>query len=488
MVILLVAAVVGWRTGWAEEQWDRWRNGTDPTQDPAAVAPPPELDLPEVVAPQAVGVPADTVPLDKAAVAKALAALGDPALGRRVLAAVGPLEGSGVTYRKGPAAAVAIPASTTKVVTAAVALLLLGGEHVFETTTVLDPGTEPAPGSGAGTTTPRLTLVGGGDPYLAAKRSTGTNDPARTASAEQAGTFDPARADVRTLARRTAKALTAQGVTSVSLGYDDSLFTGPAVNPTWEPDYLPSEIGPVSALTVDQGRDPDRWGYVTDPAAQAARVFRRALVRAGIEVVGPLAKASAAPGAEELAGVDSPPLAQIVQRAIEVSDNVATEALLRHIGIAEQGEGSFVGGQESVARALTANGIALGRSVLYDGSGLSRDNRLSPDVLLGVLRLAASDEHPGLRPLLAALPVAGFSGSLTNRMAEGAAAQGRGRVRAKTGTLRGVSSLAGIAVDAQGNPIAFALMADRLPEGREGLGRLEMDAAAAGLGACSCGR
>ncbi|KRA29931.1 MULTISPECIES: D-alanyl-D-alanine carboxypeptidase/D-alanyl-D-alanine endopeptidase [unclassified Nocardioides] len=469
-VALVAAGGVAWQTGWAEDQWHDFRNGQSGVPaDPAAVAPPPEVDVPDVVLPSAVAEPANGLgQLDPGAVEQALAGLNDPDLGRHVLAIVGALDGTGVAYERSEGAAVAIPASTTKVVTSAVALFLLGPDKVFTTTTVLDQ-------TG---TTPRLTLVGGGDPFL-------SRSP-ETASGAGSATFVPVRANIRTLARRTARALKADGIRSVELAYDDSLFSGPAVNPHWEPSYVPDDIAPIGALWVDQGREADGSGRVANPPATAAEEFRKALVRYGVKAVGRTTHAAAAAAATPVGSVSSPTVAQIVQRLIEVSDNAAAEVLLRHIGIADQGAGSFEAGQAGVKRVLAANGVPLGASVLYDGSGLSRANRLAPAVLLGVLRLAASDAHPQLRPLLAALPVAGFTGSLANRMDKGPAAA-RGRVRAKTGTLSNVSSLAGIALDRDGNLMGFVLMADRIKDPKETLAQTALDNAAAGLGACSCG-
>ena len=74
--------------------------------------------------------------------------------------------------------------------------------------------------------------------------------------------------------------------------------------------------------------------------------------------------------------------------------------LLRHIGIADQGDGSFAGGQLAVERVLEANGIDLRGSVLYDGSGLSRENLMSPQLLVDVIRWAASDDQPDLRAVV----------------------------------------------------------------------------------------
>lgn len=470
-VALLAGGGVAWRTGAAEEWWHDLRgDGAGQPADPAAVAPPPEVDVPDVVRPKVLARPAArAAALDRAAIAAALRPLADKDLGKHVLAAVGPLGGTAITYRATEGATVAVPASTTKIVTSAVALFLLGPDRTFSTTTVLDRSQA----------TPRLVLVGGGDPYLA-RRPGSAGDPSSP-------TFEPQRADIRTLARSTARALRTDGIRTVQLGYDDSLFSGPAFNPRWRPDYFPSEVAPISALWVDQARTPDGSTKVTDPAPTAAAEFRKELARAGIKVIGRTAHGSAGTTATPVAEVTSPTVAQIVQRLMEVSDNNASEVLLRQIGLADQGSGSFEAGRTAVERVLAANDIDLGSSVLYDGSGLSRDNRLSPGVLVDVLRWAASDDHPQLRPLLAALPVAGYTGSLAERMDHGPAA-GRGRVRAKTGTLTGVSSLAGIAVDREGNLMVFALMADRVRPDRGGLARTAMDDAAAGLGACSCGR
>ncbi|GAA3656147.1 hypothetical protein GCM10022237_15300 [Nocardioides ginsengisoli] len=466
-VALLAGGGVAWQTGTAEDWWHRLRaDGADP-QDPAAVAAPSEVQVAPLAVPAAVAGPADgAAVLDRAALRQALRPLGSRDLGKHVIAAVGPLDGTGYAFQAQEGPGVAIPASTTKLVTSTVALFLLGPDKTFDTTTVLDR-------SG---TTPRLLLVGGGDPFLAR---------APVAPVAGSATYAPARADVGTLARRTARQLKADGVRVVRLGFDDTLFSGPALHPSWRPDYVPEEINPISSLWVDEGRPLPGQAPVADPAAEATSAFRTALAAQGIKVVGAVQRAKAPTTATAVGTVTSPTVAQIVQRLIEVSDNAAAEILLRQIGLADQGEGSFAAGQRAVERVLTANGIPMRGSVLHDGSGLSRDNRLAPAVLVDVLRLAASADHPQLRPLLTALPVAGYTGSLANRMDHGPAA-GRGRVRAKTGTLTGVTSLAGIAVDEDGHLMAFALMADRVKDAKSLLARVAMDNAAAGLGACAC--
>jgi serine-type D-Ala-D-Ala carboxypeptidase/endopeptidase (penicillin-binding protein 4) len=110
---------------------------------------------------------------------------------------------------------------------------------------------------------------------------------------------------------------------------------------------------------------------------------------------------------------------------------------------------------------------------------------LAPAILLDVLELAASSEHPELRAVLAGLPVAGFTGSLENRFAD-AAPPARGHVRAKTGTLRNTSALAGLVTDLDGTSVAFVLMADRVPESRKLAAQEALDAVAGALGGCHC--
>ncbi len=146
---------------------------------------------------------------------------------------------------------------------------------------------------------------------------------------------------------------------------------------------------------------------------------------------------------------------------------------------------SFAGGVRGVRQALTELGVKVAGDRWYDGSGLSRKNLLDPLTLTEVLRLAASDDHPELRSILSGLPVAGFTGSLEFRFVDVPPAA-RGRVRAKTGTLAGTSSLAGIVTDLDGTSAAFVLMADRVPLVKTLAARDALDDAAAAIAGCHC--
>ena len=272
----------------------------------------------------------------------------------------------------------------------------------------------------------------------------------------------------------------------VRLGFDDSYFSGPAVNPAWPATYIPEDVvPPISSLWVDEGQQPDGFGFLLDPAAGAANVFASALRSAGLKV-GPQVRRMPTPtGATELAAVSSAPLGEIVERTLEVSDNQAAEVLARHVGLAEKQEGSFQAGAASVIEVLRGLGVRVNGDQLYDGSGLSRLNRLTTDSLAGVLRLAASQDHPELRNVLTGLPVAGFTGSLSYRFDKGPDAA-RGRVRAKTGTLTGVHGLAGIADDASGARMVFVLVADRVGPLKNLRAQTLIDRIAGALGACRC--
>lgn len=402
--------------------------------------------------------------VDPVAVRRALAdGLTNRRLGRHVVAAVADLSGGPAVYATSSGTPRFTPASTTKLVTTASALHVLGPGHVF-TTTVVARGRD-------------VVLVGGGDPFLMSR-------PVR--HQRPSGTAQPQRADIRTLARETAAALHASGRDRVRVGYDTSLFTGPEASPGWRPDYLPDGVvAPITALWVDEGRDPDGYGRVDDPAAYAAQQFVSDLERAGITVRGEPTPRRAPASASTLAEVHSPPLGQIVERVLEVSDNEAAEVLAHQVGVATVGEGSFAGGVRGVEQTLRELGVPTRGLRLYDGSGLSHRDRTLPATLLAVLQAAAATGHPELRAVLTGLPVAGFNGSLTWRFDQGPPA-GRGQVRAKTGTLTGVSSLAGLATDRTGSVMVFVLAADRVRLPNTLAARGGLDALAASLAACSC--
>jgi D-alanyl-D-alanine carboxypeptidase/D-alanyl-D-alanine-endopeptidase (penicillin-binding protein 4) len=168
---------------------------------------------------------------------------------------------------------------------------------------------------------------------------------------------------------------------------------------------------------------------------------------------------------------------------------VLAETVAREVAKAVGEEASFAGISKSTLRVLQENNFDISGATLIDGSGLSTVDKVPARLLGQVLAVAAGPDGKDprtakLRPLLGGLPVAGGSGTLESRFPGGSpAAAGRGWVRAKTGTLSGVNSLAGVVLDADGKLLVFALMTsgtDALPA------RAALDVVAAALRGCGC--
>lgn len=458
VVLVLLAAAASYQF----ELGPRWF-GFDypsPVDEPAAVPPPKGLSLAPAEGPSPVAAATEPVDANPRAVRRAVARLlRDPRLGPDVAVGVSQLSDGEVVFRGGDPRV--IPASTLKMLTTAAAVSALGEDHRFRTTVV------------AGRSPRRIVLVGGGDPLLARRPV-------------PAGATYPPGADVQTLARATAKALRAVGRSRVRLGYDATLFSGPAVSPDWKPSYLTDNVvSPVSPLWVDEGVDPDTDIRSRDPARAAAGVFADALERRNIDVVDSPRPERAPSEPTELAAVESAPLGQVVQHVLDVSDNEAAEVLFRHVALATGRPGSFEAGAQAVTETLSELGVDPSRDRILDGSGLARGNRLRPETLLDLIAVASGPDHAALRPVLTGLPVAGFSGSLAFRFQTGAE-EGLGSVRAKTGTLSGVHGLAGTVTTDDGVVLGFVAAADRVRIPDTLFARARLDEIAASLAACTC--
>ncbi|MFF1907812.1 D-alanyl-D-alanine carboxypeptidase/D-alanyl-D-alanine-endopeptidase [Kitasatospora sp. NPDC058218] len=396
------------------------------------------------------------------------AALGDRNLGT-VSFAVADAAGGRLLYGSGENTP-ATPASTTKLATTVAALSLIPGDTRLTTRVV--KGANPG----------EITLVGGGDPTLTAL------PPDQVQIGGLPADADTAPASLEALARQTADALKAGGTTTVKLDYDLSLYSG---NPQHK-NHDAANIALVTPLMVDEGRvDPksreEAPARVADPAGQAADAFAALLKAQGVTVDGK-AKPAAAPAAATapvLGRVDSPTVARLVERLLTTSDNTLAEAIARQAALAAHQPASFEGAATAVTQELARLGVPMTGVVLGDGSGLYPGNAIPPGVLVQLLALAASDQHPTLRPVLTGLPIAGFTGTLGKRFGAGSgAAEAAGLVRAKTGSLSGVNTLAGTVVDAEGRLLTFAVMT------RTGASadtaRAAMDRIVARLAACGC--
>ncbi len=361
----------------------------------------------------------------------------------------------------------AAPASSTKLLTGAAALSLLGPAARLETTVVDGAGRD------------EVVLVGGGDVTLAA----GHGDPGSAVG----------RAGMADLADQAAATLRAQGRTAVAVRLDDSLFKGSPVNPAWScGDVRSGFVAPVTALAVNSGSaDPARpippgepAPRQGDPAMAAAQLFVRLLAADGIRVTGPVARAKAPDGSAPLARVESAPVGDLVEHALTDSDNTVAEALARVVAVRSGRQATFADGGLAVLDRVALLGLPVAGAHLSGGSGLGGGNAVPARTLSRLLVLAASPGHPELRPLLSGLPVAGASGTLADRFRSGGERAGLGVVRAKTGTLTGVSSLSGTVVDADGRQLGFVLLADKVASTTAA--RTALDAVAVALAGCGC--
>jgi serine-type D-Ala-D-Ala carboxypeptidase/endopeptidase (penicillin-binding protein 4) len=351
----------------------------------------------------------------------------------------------------------AIPASTAKLVTATAVLHARGPAYRI--------GTHAVAGANPG----EVVLVGGGDPTLAA---------GATSSYPGAARLDRLAEQVRT-------ALNGAPPTKVLV--DSSLYVGPTLCTSWFiADAKAGFIAHITALMTDGARKNPRdldgaAARYEQPDLAAGQQFARALGLPTSAVRFGTAPANAQPLGEVL----SPPVSRLVEMMIQASDNIIAEGLARQVALARNEPASFDGAAQAVRDELGDIGISSDGYHPVDGSGLSHENRVTAELLTTILATATSAEHPELRSIVTGLPVAGYSGTLFDRFKRAnAGSSAAGIVRAKTGTLTGVDSLAGLVVDADGRLLAFSMIADATTNFLAA--EAALDRIAAALATCGC--
>jgi D-alanyl-D-alanine carboxypeptidase/D-alanyl-D-alanine-endopeptidase (penicillin-binding protein 4) len=357
--------------------------------------------------------PASASPTDSRIERDALAAMraaalgGDATLHVRHIASDATVADDGARERQ-------TPASTMKVVTAATSLVTLGERHRFVTAVK------------SSTKSDHVVLVGGGDPLLAST-------------------------DLLKLAKRTARNLSASG--SVTVDVDDYLFPRPTDAEGWEPGDRPTYASAVRPLGL-------LGSYSNDTVATAWSTFVQALRSRGVD---------ARMGERLLAADDAPLIAQVrphtvrdaVGVMLRVSENNVAEVLFRHVALARGYPATWTASSSAAKEVLRGMGVPTWRLALVDGSGLSGSNRLTAESLTHILDISLST--PGLDALIDGLPIAGRTGTLTYRFSSPPASCARGEVAAKTGSLTGVSTLAGVTQGPDGQWRSFAIMVNQRP-------------------------
>ena len=325
--------------------------------------------------------------------------------------------GSGRTLFEWRSGVRRVPASVQKLITTATALDRLGEQARFETAVVAEG--EVADGTLDGD----VYLRGSGDPTFGTK--------ALTRLARRVAETGLDRVDGRVIGDET---------------FFDRRRGGPASGFGISP-----YVGPLSGLAFNHGSLlPFARGWQTNPPAFAAERMRVSLRREDVAAERRIGTGDAPDDAKTIAAVESPTLRTIVRRTNQPSDNYFAEMLLKGVG-ARSGDGGSTAAGASVARAY---GQEAGFTAqIVDGSGLSRANRVAPrDV--GRL-LVNAREQPWFDAFYRSLPIAGRSGTLHKRMR---GTRASGRCRAKTGTLSGVTALAGYCRAPDGDLMSFALL------------------------------
>jgi D-alanyl-D-alanine carboxypeptidase/D-alanyl-D-alanine-endopeptidase (penicillin-binding protein 4) len=341
-----------------------------------------------------------------------------------------------------------IPASTQKILVAAVALDVLGPEFTYTTRLV-----GPAPSGGV--ISGDVFLVGGGDPLLSGEWYEDAELDANPA-------FNTTSID------ELARQLGAAGVTRIDGAvrgdgsrYDDEWYVD-----SWGADVAGTEAGPYDALLVNDARvlGDDQRG--SDPNESGARELVRILGEHGISVSGGAGSGAAPADATELAAVASQPLPAIIAEMLTNSDNNTAELMVKEIGLTVAGQGSRQAGLDAIAATIAGWGVDTTGLTLGDGSGLSLDNRLTCATMLGVLRHAGYASAVGQ-----GLAIAGQTGTMEGLFVDTAVA---GRLRGKTGTLSNppfdqdppaVKGLAGYLPVEGGGAIEYALILNGDPNG-----------------------
>ncbi|MGH9227782.1 MAG: D-alanyl-D-alanine carboxypeptidase/D-alanyl-D-alanine endopeptidase [Acidimicrobiales bacterium] len=362
----------------------------------------------------------------------------------------------GVLFEHNPTVPLA-GASTQKLLTATGLLLALGPEARLETRAVT------AAPQRNGVVAGDVFVVGGGDAALGTPAwSTDAPDRRPRVVHDVDGLVD---------------AIVAAGVTRIegSVVGDGSRYDGERYNPAWPQRFVEQDaIGPIGGLMVNDGFaafSPAQSAAATvpapDPAADAARVVTDRLRARGVTVVGAPRAGRAPAGVTEVASLASPPVSQIVAEMLTHSDNETAEAALKEIGVAESGDGSAVAGKAALAHLLSGAGVAVEGVELVDGSGLSNRGRLTCGTLMDLLTGPESG-----RVLRDGLAVAGETGTLAERWRGTPVA---GRLRAKTGSLRNVTALAGDVRPLAGGRVTFAYVANVPDPGPLDPGDVDMD-------------
>jgi D-alanyl-D-alanine carboxypeptidase/D-alanyl-D-alanine-endopeptidase (penicillin-binding protein 4) len=343
-----------------------------------------------------------------------------------------------VLWAKNPTTA-RTPASNQKIVTAFVALASMGSSTRL-TTPVLQVPSQPS----------TVYLKGSGDPALSSSQ-------------------------LASMANTVATRVKSQGLTTVTVVVDDSLFPAPTNAAGWKPEWIPGTVAPVRALVVDQVN-------VVDTSLRAGQVFATKLKAAGV-TASTVRRGVAPSGASAIASVSSPTVAQLVQTMLNASQTDYAEALHRLSALRRGHAADWSGARTNAVQVLKAAGVDQAGMVVNDGSGLSRTGRMTPLTAIDLVSTIRST--PAQNSVIFAatgMPTSGVSGTLADRYDTSPTSCARSAVRAKTGTLADVVALSGVSTGVDGRERVFSVLVNRVTS--TSVARADVDALAATSTGC----
>lgn len=279
-------------------------------------------------------------------------------------------------------------------------------------------------------------------------------------------------AGVADLADKTLAVLKERGLSTVTLRWQSNPFVGPSHLDAWDAQEVGNYEGHVAAFAIDAGRiGVESNAFRSDPEKDVALELAEYLRNGGVEAV-VTAEGTAPDGAEEIARVESATLGQQIRLMMHLSDNTLADQYCRLSAQAAGLEASYSGATANIVNTVLGAGVDVAGMTLEDCSGLSSNNRISPEAMTGTLRSAMMSDRADLRDLARALPWGGWQGTM-NRRYEGNEAAGN--VQAKTGSLSQVTTLAGIVRTSTGRELVFAVGIDGTEEGESYFLRSDLD-------------
>jgi D-alanyl-D-alanine carboxypeptidase/D-alanyl-D-alanine-endopeptidase (penicillin-binding protein 4) len=307
-------------------------------------------------------------------------------------------------------------------------------------------------------------LVGGADPQL------GTES-------------NPTQADLEDLAKETAQKLKEFNVFEVNVFVDDSIL-GPLQRPTdWEENYFrSSEIHLISALNLDDPKAPGQ--APVDPSITTGQTFALYLIKNNIKVNGLVFRKTVPEGAFDLSTQYSKSVSQIIEDTLIISNNQDAEIIARVASLVAENDPSTSAAMELVLKDVEMLGISSVDNVVTDASGLSRSNKISPSDFSELIYKSIKNPEvvkanrgesskfmvkpaiaitPDPWSVFTGLPTGYGLGTMKKRFDENGSA-GRGVVRAKTGSLNRVITLAGTITTKDQVFLSFAVLVNRVEQ------------------------